>query len=100
MVDYPWILCVGGGLATVFVAMGIAAGIALFQLAIGLLCVFVIGLKSNETMGVSKHQPGLVLRQDDPMESWLTESVSLIFGIMLGSQGVKLFRTVYRQLRQ
>ena len=78
----------------------IAAGIALFLLAIGLLCLFVIGLKTNETMGFSKHQPGLVLRQDNPMEFWLTESVSLLFGIMLGSQGVKLFRTAYRQLRQ
>ena len=78
----------------------IAAGIALFLLAIGLLCLFVIGLTTNETIGFSKHQPGLVLRQDNPVEFWLTESVSLIFGVMLGTQGVKLFRRAYRQLRQ
>jgi hypothetical protein len=71
----------------------IAAGVALFLLAIGLLCVFVIGLKTNETMGFSKHQSGLVSRQDNPVEFWLTESVSLIFAIMLAVKGIKLFKT-------
>jgi hypothetical protein len=75
-----------------------AAGIALSLLAVVLFCVFFIGLKTDKTMGFSRHQPGCVERQDNPIEFWLTESVSLLFGILLGARSVKLFKTAYRQL--
>jgi hypothetical protein len=55
-----------------------------------------MGLKTNKTMGFSKHQSGLVLRQDNPVEFWLSESGFLIFAILLGSRGVKFLRTAYR----
>ena len=71
----------------------LAAGVALCLMAIGLVYAFVMGLKTNKTIGFSKHQSGLVLRQDNPVEFWLSESGFLIFAILLSSQGVKLLRT-------
>ena len=77
----------------------LAAGVALCLLSIGLVCAFVMGLKTNKTMGFSKHQSGIVLRQDNPVEFWLSESGFLIFAILLGSRGAKFLRTAYRQTR-
>lgn len=74
----------------------LAAGVALCLLAIGLVCAFVMGLKTNKTMGFSKHESGLVLRQDNPVEFWLSESGLLIFAVLLGSRGVKFLRTAYK----
>jgi len=69
------------------------------MLAIGLLFAFAMGLKTDKTMGFSKHQSGIVLRQDNPVEFWLSESGFLIFGILLASKGFLLFKTTYRQTR-
>ena len=81
-------------------AWTMVAGIVLLLAAVGLFCVFVVGLKTGETMKFSKMHPGLATRQDDPGHFWFSEIFSLIIGFMLASVGVRILRDAFRQLRR
>ena len=81
-------------------AWGIIAGVALLLVGVGLVCVFVIGLASGETIKWAKIHRGVVAHEDSPWLFWVSEFFSLLFGVMLASIGVRILRDACRQLRQ
>ena len=78
----------------------IIAGVVVLLAAVGLFCVFAVGLKTGETMKFSKINPGLVTRQDSPGRFWTSEVFSLIISVTLASLGVRILRDAFRQLRR
>lgn len=81
-------------------AWTIAAGIVLLLISAVLFYLVVDGLVTGEIIRLSRLDPGVITRDDNPSEFWLSEIFFTYFLILLTVLAVRSFRRVRKGRRK
>jgi hypothetical protein len=75
----------------------VAAGIVLLLISAYLLYMVVDGLVTGEIIKLSRVDPGVITRQDNPSEFWVSEIFFTYFIILLTVLAVRSFKIALRR---
>ena len=77
-----------------------AAGIVLLLISAFLLYMVVDGLVTGEIIKLSRVDPGVITRQDNPSEFWVSEIFFTYFIILLTALAVRSFKIAFKRRRK
>jgi hypothetical protein len=78
----------------------VGAGVVLLLIAFYLLYMVVDGLVTGEIIKLSRVDPGVITRQDNPSEFWVSEAFFSYFIILLTILAVRSFKTAVKRRRK
>jgi hypothetical protein len=78
----------------------VGAGVVLLLIASYFLYMVVDGLVTGEIIKLSRVDPGVITRQDNPSEFWVSEAFFSYFIILLTILAVRSFKTAVKRRRK